>query len=977
MLKRLEARSELRKDGFLITFTRKKLLGTDEAVAIGDWLNISGNGGDSVRRRIRTLLDDGVIGLSDEGLLLPHDIAAGFSSQAEAIIGLPPIADVVLAIDAAAAIGSPSSTINAKWRERSGRVVSARRVGAGILIEGDLFRLSPEVYRLCEAIEGYNVTSGAPALERISTWGPVQIALHAVSGQVIDAPQNLRRLAICQAASFGLDVTATQNGISFRPILLGRPKVSSRDDNAPLEDQNGEGYPDNSDALAESLLTSAQDLKFAGEFNKDGHARAAYVLGEGAYVVLTPDLKVALDAVARKQKAPANERRDFVRNPRAALGDLFDSLGTEAIADLFVETKNYSDRVLELQIWERPKLGWMQKSGESWLPEQSPPPTPPTPIDGQPPPNPAEPSTGVSFPENPVPVGGGAAAPDDVESQSTSAKEKDSAAPSPNSELEPQGRIVLGLLDNLEEAEFAAGIKPRKSLISVDEPPPAKMGRTRPKKHQTEGFRWLVDSWLAGRPGVLLADDMGLGKTYQCLAFLAWLRTELEARASKAKVDTVRPPILVVAPTALLRNWQNEAKTHLTADALGDPLSVYGSAVGSLKIPPGSRPHPNDALDVNRLREAAWILTTYETLSIHHLSFARLAYSAVVFDEAQKIKDPTTINAHAAKSLNADFVIAMTGTPIENRVEDLWSIMDRVHPSRLGPLKQFSKKFGANDPVALSELNRTITLPSRIAPAIMLRRMKHAVLDGLPKRETIAYPTPMPRRQQVAYDAAVEAARLNAASGNPARGTMLATIQKLRSISLHPEPTLKEADEFISASARLTKTIEILTKISIKREKVLVFLDSLDVQDRFAEIVAERFKLSRIPAIISGETPGNRRQAIVDSFQNEKDGFGVLVLSPRAAGVGLTITAANHVIHLGRWWNPAVEDQCNDRCYRIGQEKPVTIHLPLAVHPNHPGSSFDETLDKLLTRKRALSRDMLAPPVADSDIESIYRGTLG
>jgi superfamily II DNA or RNA helicase len=976
MLKHLEARSELRKDGFFLSFRRKRLLGADEAVAVREWLDSTGPEGESARRRLRTLLDDEVVILLDDGLLLPHKVAAGFPAQAASSIGLPPIADIVLAIDSAAAVGSPSSTINTKWRERGGRTVAVRRTGAGISVEGDPYRLSPEIYRLCEAIDGYNATSEAAAPERVAAWIPVQVALQAVSGKAIDAPQNLRRLAICQAASFGLDVTETQGGIAFRPILLGRPKALSTDDNAPADDLGGDGYPDKSDALAESLLTSAQDRRFATEFNKEGQARTAYVLGEGAYVVLTPDLKTALDVVARKQRAPAEERRDFVRNPRAALADLFDALSTEAIADLFVETKQYSDRVLELKIWERPKLGWMQKGSESWLPEPAAGFDTTGSVNGQQLADLAEPSTDEALPEKLAFPEGSAAESDETELQSVAAGGESAAISQSSGEPEPQGRIVLGLLDNLEAEAFAADIKPRKASIAVDEPPPSKMGTTRPKMHQTYGFRWLVDSWRDGSPGVLLADDMGLGKTYQCLAFLAWLRTELEARASKAKVDKVRSPILVVAPTALLRNWQNEAKMHLAPDALGDPVSVYGSAVSALKVPPANRPHPNDILEVNWLREVTWILTTYETLSIHQLSFARMAFAAVVFDEAQKIKDPTTINAHAAKSLNADFVIAMTGTPIENRIEDLWSIMDRVHPSRLGPLKQFSKKFGTNDPETLSELNRAITQPSRTAPAIMLRRMKHEVLDGLPERKTVTYPTPMPLRQQTAYDAAVEAARSDATSGRPARGAMLATIQKLRSISLHPEPSLAETEQFIAASARLTKTMALLTQIAARHEKALVFLDSLDIQGRFAEIVAERFKLPRIPAVISGETPGNRRQAIVDAFQHGQDGFGILVLSPRAAGVGLTITAANHVIHLGRWWNPAVEDQCNDRCYRIGQEKPVTVHLPLAVHPSFPGASFDETLDKLLTRKRALSRDMLAPPVADSDIESIYRDTL-
>src|SRR5690606_3161876 len=159
-------------------------------------------------------------------------------------------------------------------------------------------------------------------------------------------------------------------------------------------------------------------------------------------------------------------------------------------------------------------------------------------------------------------------------------------------------------------------------------------------------------------------------------------------------------------------------------------------------------------------------------------------------------------------------------------------------------------------------------------------------------------------------------------------------------------------------------------------EKALVFIEDRAVQTVFAAVAAAHFNLPAEPDIINGETPGDRRQRIVDRFQSLPPGFAVLVLSPKAAGVGLTITAANHVIHLSRWWNPAVEDQCNDRVYRIGQEKPVTVHVPLAIHPTFNEASFDHKLDDLLERKRALSRDMLMPPVSESDAESLFGDTV-
>lgn len=212
---------------------------------------------------------------------------------------------------------------------------------------------------------------------------------------------------------------------------------------------------------------------------------------------------------------------------------------------------------------------------------------------------------------------------------------------------------------------------------------------------------------------------------------------------------------------------------------------------------------------------------------------------------------------------------------------------------------------------------------------------------------------------------------------------MLKTIHLLRGISLHPDSSeavdpydSESAADWVNRSARLVQAIDILQQIDGKGEKAIVFIEDRAVQQIFRSVVATRFDLRAEPAVIHGGVPGAKRQAIVDEFQNAPPGFGLLVLSPRAAGIGLTITAANHVIHLSRWWNPAVEDQCNDRVYRIGQDKPVTIHLPMAVHPEFGDSSFDRTLDKLLTRKRELSRNMLAPPVSDGDVDDLFRATV-
>ncbi|MGO7324196.1 DEAD/DEAH box helicase [Rhizobium ruizarguesonis] len=504
------------------------------------------------------------------------------------------------------------------------------------------------------------------------------------------------------------------------------------------------------------------------------------------------------------------------------------------------------------------------------------------------------------------------------------------------------------------------------------------MSGTQPKQHQLQGFEWLRNCWTQGWPGALLADDMGLGKTFQALAFLAWIRDNMAAR--RGAYRALQGPILIVAPTSLLDNWKKEAGIHLKPGKLGSCAEAFGSGLKALKTRKSAGWTEEDALDVDYMRQAEWILTTYETLALYHRSFARIAYSIAIFDEMQKVKSPDSINSHTAKTMNIDFVLGMTGTPIENRLEDLWCIMDRIAPGYLGDLKSFSSTYGDEDPQALAELKAKMDRPQGNAPAIMLRRMKDDVAKDLPAKHIMPYSVAMPASQARAYDEAVAAAK----AGSKTRKSMLETLHLLRGISLHPDRA-GEANAYdaawrmswINSSARVQKAITLLEDIRGRSEKALVFLEDRAMQQTFAAAIAEHLNLPARPPIINGTMVGRQRQEIVDAFQKAPKGFDLLILSPKAAGIGLTITAANHVIHLSRWWNPAVEDQCNDRAFRIGQTKDVTIHLPMAIHPTHGAGSFDQKLHDLLERKRSLSRDMLAPPTSERDVDGLFADVVG
>jgi hypothetical protein len=521
------------------------------------------------------------------------------------------------------------------------------------------------------------------------------------------------------------------------------------------------------------------------------------------------------------------------------------------------------------------------------------------------------------------------------------------------------GQKVLLIHENLDALEYQTrditrGTFPREVTSRL---------RTTLLVHQQEALDVLRDHYEAGRAGALLADDMGLGKTLTALAFLAWLKTLQDDELVRAR------PFLLVAPTGLLRTWARESETHLAGRALGFRLDAHGPALRSLRVAATTKELASGlpVLDVDKLQQADWVLTTYETLRDYQHSFGRVSWGCVVFDEAQKIKNPGVAMTDAAKAMNATFRLALTGTPVENRLSDLWSIADAVHPGRLGALKEFVATYegeGETTAAALRGLHGELTTP----PPFMIRRTKEGRLDGLPPREVHVIREPMPDPQARAYEEAVRQARAPA-------GSFLATLHRLRQVSLHPhEPSPSADDEgFIACSARWRVLFRCLDRIRDAGEKALVFLDDLDAQGILAGMVQRRYRLERSPLIISGEVAGSKRQARVDDFQ-ARSGFDLMVLSPRAAGVGLTITAANHVVHLSRWWNPAVEDQCNDRVYRIGQERGVHVYLPCAVHPIYGDASFDVKLHELLDRKRSRSREVLSPPqVTDREVEGLFR----
>jgi HJR/Mrr/RecB family endonuclease len=345
------------------------------------------------------------------------------------------------------------------------------------------------------------------------------------------------------------------------------------------------------------------------------------------------------------------------------------------------------------------------------------------------------------------------------------------------------------------------------------------------------------------------------------------------------------------------------------------------------------------------------------------MSFARVPFSIAVLDEIQKAKNPRTrINA-TLKALNIDFVLSMTGTPVENSISDLWAISDITAPGYFTPLKDFMKTFGkAQEPQARQqaleklsgELLQQAEIDGRRVPPYALRRLKEDVAKDLPpKHQGPMVRADMPSMQAQRYadvSAATQAGRIK----------ILRALHDFRSISLHPvDPDtvaggLMQGDEYIGMSARLSQAFAKLEQIALRNEKVIIFVNSRRMQTVLSRLIERKFGCPK-PEYIRGDTIPGQRQEIVNRF-SALAGFAALILSPRAAGVGLNIVAANHVIHLDRWWNPAVEDQCTDRAYRIGATKEVFVHTVGAVHPLLRDNSYDVILDNLLRSRRDMAR---------------------
>jgi superfamily II DNA or RNA helicase len=454
-------------------------------------------------------------------------------------------------------------------------------------------------------------------------------------------------------------------------------------------------------------------------------------------------------------------------------------------------------------------------------------------------------------------------------------------------------------------------------------PPEGLLAKLRP--YQVRGYSWLRFLSAAGF-GACLADDMGLGKTIQTLSLV--LRDWREKPSA---------PVLLACPTSVIENWVREAQ-RFTPE-----LSVHVHH-GTDRL--------RDARFATEVERRALVITSYALLQRDAELFATMRWRGIVLDEAQNVKNPESKQARAARALEAGYRIALTGTPVENHVGDLWSIMEFLNPGLLASQAAFKREFLI--PIqAMRDTDASDRL-RRLTGPFVLRRSKSdpRVIADLPEKNEMKVYCTLTREQGSLYAAVLRDLErdVDESEGIGRRGKILALLSKLKQVCNHPAQFAKDRSHIAGRSGKLARLEEMLEEVLDVGDRALIFSQFAEMGELLVRRLSERF--GREVLFLHGAVPKGRRDAMVERFQGN-DGPALFVLSLKAGGNGLNLTRANHVFHFDRWWNPAVENQATDRAFRIGQTKNVQVHKFVCA------GTLEERIDELIERKRAVAEHVI------------------
>jgi SNF2 family DNA or RNA helicase len=457
------------------------------------------------------------------------------------------------------------------------------------------------------------------------------------------------------------------------------------------------------------------------------------------------------------------------------------------------------------------------------------------------------------------------------------------------------------------------------------------------RPYQAVGVNWLGFLARLGLGGCL-ADDMGLGKTLQMLALLLQRKTEAGAAEGRQESSPAKGaqaqalPNLLVVPASLLANWRAE-------------IERFTPALSFVMVHPSEAEKPQAVLESPAGQRSDLVITTYGMLA-RIAELRQRAWNLVILDEAQAIKNPGTRQARAVKELKAQARFALTGTPVENRAGDLWSLFDFLNPGLLGTASAFSKFIRARDDSGQPDYAplRALTRP------YILRRLKtdKRVIADLPEKTEVKAWCSLTKAQAALYQKAVSelADALENADGIQRKGLVLAFIMRFKQLCNHPSQWLGDGGYAPAESGKFARLRELAEEIAERQEKALVFTQFREITDPLLAFLGEVFH--RPGLVLHGGTPVAQRRKLVESFQRE-DGPPFFVLTVKAGGSGLNLTQAAQVIHFDRWWNPAVENQATDRAFRIGQKRTVQVRKFICT------GTLEEKIDDMIEEKKALA----------------------
>lgn len=924
------------------------------------------------------LIDDGTAVKLNNKILISHKEISDLPDDERNLLDLPDQFPFDIEVSALGSLADSNFKYEHKFLSGGSQsFINPKRIGALLQITSNReYIFNGNQFRILEAIEAFNKSDNNDSTTNYLSFGEIKGLMGNV-GFVLDSYLHSQNV-----------VTPKNICLRLNPLEDGFVEV------IPLfceESENADGITYN-----KNILDTEQTSAFHKKFRKLKE-KSVYSIPDGPIVVLNDKQREGLNQI--KSNSRVSKEDEIILNSPQSFFDCdvidFDKPVLEGN-----ELLTWSSRVLGVGEYKYKAIPFIRQSKESWLPPES---------------------GGIKLDEESIDIPREDRKPlqdeilEAIKNKHPYVDYKDhkipakpevisaiddliEADPDPNTKtskkVKPEEKNnaaakVLIIIDNIEKDEYRVGKKKREGDIQVAIP--LKQDKTF-LGHQEFGVKWLQNCWKNGYNGCLLADDMGLGKTLQALSFISWIENIKKTKDKK---------VLIIAPVVLLENWKNEYSKFMQP-VLGSFLELHDKGLKNLKTSDLTKAlhcagnidikikgeaekiikNGGFLLDLKELSKHQVVLTTYETVRDYQVSLSLVSWDVVTLDEGQKIKTPNAMVTSAIKALKYDFGLVLTGTPIENSWVDLWSIIDFVQPGHLKSLKEFIKKY--QTPLKKEDTDRESLgndLKEKVDP-LFLRRMKEDNLEGLPNKIIKKHSSEqMPEAQLNRYLEIIRKAKSSSASEDGKKTHILSTIRYLSEVSLHPDlPYLsdyafadKSDDEIINSSSKLITTFKLISEIKKSAEKVIIFLVSRKMQRVVKRLIDNKFKMST--HIINGEVKGSERQGLIDGFQ-DTNGFNVIILSPEAAGTGLNITEANHVIHLSRTWNPAKEDQASDRVYRIGQKKDVFIHIPMCVHNSFDNEerngTFDQKLDRLLDEKRDLHKRILFPAdMKDSDLQGL------